>query len=175
MDRHATDLALLVLRLTAGAVFLAHGINHIFRGGKIAGTGRWFESLGMRPGWLHAWLASLTELGAGTMLVFGLLTPLAGAGVIGVMLVAWITNHRGNGFFIFRPGEGWEYVMTLTFLGFAISLLGGGEWSLDHAFGIDSIAGWTGFWIAVGAGGGGAAALLAAFWRPAKPAPAPAA
>jgi putative oxidoreductase len=171
MDRHATDLALLVLRLTAGSVFLAHGINHVFRGGKIAGTGRWFESLGMRPGWLHAWLASLTEIGAGTMLVFGFLTPLAGAGVIGVMLVAWITNHRGNGFFIFRPGEGWEYVMTLTFLGLAICLLGGGEWSLDHAFGF-SLAGWTGFWIALGAGGGGAASLLAGFWRPAKPAPA---
>ena len=53
------------------------------------------------------------------------------------MLVAWITNHRGNGFFIFRPGEGWEYVMTLTFCGLAIAAIGGGEWSLDHALEID--------------------------------------
>ena len=65
MKSNATDLALLVLRVTVGAVFLAHGINHIFGGGKIAGTGRWFESLGMRPGWMHAWTASLTEIGAG--------------------------------------------------------------------------------------------------------------
>jgi putative oxidoreductase len=43
-------------------VFLAHGYNHVFGGGKITGTGRWFESLGMRPGWLHAWTASVTEL-----------------------------------------------------------------------------------------------------------------
>ena len=29
-------------RLILGAVMLAHGINHIIGGGKIAGTGRWF-------------------------------------------------------------------------------------------------------------------------------------
>src|SRR5918992_250132 len=113
----ALNLSLLVLRVVLGVVFLAHGINHVWRGGKIPGTARWFESLGMKPGVLHAWLASGTELVVGPLLFLGLLTPFAGAGVIGVMLVAWITNHRGNGFFIFRPGEGWEYVMTLTFCG----------------------------------------------------------
>src|SRR6476619_275215 len=117
---------LLILRVMVGIVMFAHGYNHIFRGGKIAGTGRWFESLGMRPGWLHAWLASATEVGAGVLLVAGLLTPLAAAGVVGVMRVAWITNHRGNGFFIFRPGEGWEYVMTLTVAGLAVGALGPG-------------------------------------------------
>lgn len=106
MSTTPLDVGLLVLRLAAGGVFLAHGYNHIFGGGKIAGTGRWFESLGMRPGWLHAWTASLTEIGAGALLILGLLTPLAGGAVIGVMVVAWITNHLKNGFFIFRPGEG---------------------------------------------------------------------
>jgi putative oxidoreductase len=38
---------LLVLRLGLGIVFLAHGYNHIFGGGEIHGTARWFESLGM--------------------------------------------------------------------------------------------------------------------------------
>jgi putative oxidoreductase len=165
-DVDALNLALLVLRLAVGAVMLAHGLNHIFGGGKIAGTGRWFESLGMRPGPLHAWLASITEVVAGVLLVVGLLTPFAAAGVVGVMLVAWITNHRGNGFFIFRPGEGWEYVMTLTALGVALGALGPGEWSLDHAMDLTDLAGTSGLLIAVLAGGGGAAALLAVFWRP---------
>jgi putative oxidoreductase len=170
-DADAFNLALLVLRTACGAVMLAHGINHIFGGGRIAGTGRWFESLGMRPGWLHAWLASLTEVGAGALLVLGLLTPFAAAGVLGVMLVAWIVNHRGNGFFIFRPGEGWEYVMTLTAVGLAIGTLGPGEWSLDEAVGLDTLAGTPGLLITALAGGGGAATLLAVFWRP-VPAPA---
>jgi uncharacterized membrane protein YphA (DoxX/SURF4 family) len=48
---------LLILRVIVGIVMFAHGYNHVFRGGKIEGTGR-FESLGMKPGKLHAWLAS---------------------------------------------------------------------------------------------------------------------
>lgn len=163
---NAVNVMLAVFRCTVAAVMLAHGLNHIFGGGKIAGTSRWFESLGMRPGRLHAWTASLTEIGAGAMLSAGFLTPLAAAGVIGVMVVAWITNHRGNGFFIFRPGEGWEYVMTLTACGLALTALGAGEWSLDHALGIFDPPGWTGVAVGAGAGFGGAGALLAAFWRP---------
>jgi putative oxidoreductase len=173
MTEHSVDLALLVLRVAVGTVFLAHGLNHIFGGGKIAGTGRWFESLGMKPGWLHAWTASLTEIGSGALLLLGLLTPVAAAGVVGVMAVAWITNHAKNGFFIFRPGEGYEYVMTLTLVGFVIAILGPGNWSIDHASGLQPhLVGWTGLWIALGAGVGGARAVLVGFWRPERtPAP----
>ena len=61
------------------------------------------------------------------MLILGFLTPLAAAGVIGVMVVALITNHLKNGFFIFRPGEGYEYVLTLMLTGFALAGIGAGE------------------------------------------------
>lgn len=165
----AVDLGLLVLRATVGVVMLAHGYNHVWGGGRIAGTASWFESLGMRPGRLHAWLASLTELGAGTLLVLGLLTPLAAAGVIGTMVVAWVTNHAGNGFFIFRPGEGWEYVMTLTLVSVTIATVGAGGWSLDAALAID-LAGTTGFLLALG-GVVAAALTMVAFWRPERDAP----
>jgi putative oxidoreductase len=59
---------------------LAHGYNHAFGGGRIAGTTRWFTSIGMRPAWVHAWVATLTELGCGALLLVGLLTPLAAGG-----------------------------------------------------------------------------------------------
>jgi len=165
----AANLGLLMLRVAIGVTMIAHGYNHIWGGGKIAGTAGWFESLGMKPGKVHAWLASLTELGAGGLLVLGLLTPLAGGACAGVMLVAWITNHRQNGFFIFRPGEGYEYVMNLFVASLAVAFIGAGEWSLDHAFGIaDDLDGWTGAAIGAVVGIGGALALLAAFWRPDK-------
>lgn len=73
--------------------------------------------LACSQGGLHAWLVSLTEVGARLplvlnlltlLLVLGLLTPFAGADVVGVKLVAWMINHRGNAFFIFRSGEGWS-------------------------------------------------------------------
>lgn len=166
MDQNAIDLALLVFRCAIGAVMFAHGWNHVFRGGKIEGTAGWFESLGMKPGVLHAWLASLVELAAGALLVLGFLTPLAAAGVIGTMTVALITNHRGNGFFIFRPGEGWEYVMTLVAAGFLLAIVGAGEWSIDHALDLFDPPAADGLWIALIAGFGGAFGLLAAFWRP---------
>jgi len=163
----SVNTALLVARVVLAGVFLAHGLNHIFGGGKIAGTARWFEGLGMRPGIVHAWFASLTEVGAGVLLVVGLATPLAGAGVVGVMLVAWITNHRKNGFFIFRPGEGWEYVMVLTMLGVVIGTLGPGDWSVDgHVHALSQLLGWPGFAISLGGGAAGAALLLATAWRP---------
>ena len=161
------DLALLVLRLAVGIVMLAHGYNHIFGGGKIAGTGRWFESLGMKPGWLHAWTASITELAAGVMLLLGLFTPLAGAAVVGVMLVAWITNHRKNGFFIFRPGEGYEYVMTLTAAGLFFCGAGAGRVSLDHVLDLDDF-GWPTTLGCAAVGIAGGVGLLVTFWRPAK-------
>lgn len=165
MDEFSLDLALLVLRTVIGIVMLAHGVNHIIGGGKIEGTARWFASLGMKPGIVHAWLASLTEVIGGALLVLGLLTPFGGAAVVGTLLVALITNHRGNGFFIFRPGEGWEYVMTLIACGFVIAILGAGEWSLDHAIGIFDPPAANGLWIAL-AGAAGAFGLLAVFWRP---------
>src|SRR5262245_39130758 len=166
-DANAIAFALLLFRCAVGAIMLAHGVNHLLLGGKIPGTGRWFASLGMRPGVLHAWLATLTELGAGTLLILGLLTPLAAAGVVGVMVVAWIINHRKNGFFIFRPGEGWEYVMCLTVCGITIGTLGAGKFSLDKALDLtDNFRGATGLAIAAGLGIGLALLLLLVFWRP---------
>jgi putative oxidoreductase len=165
-DHPAADLALLLLRVCVGVVFVAHGYNHVFGGGKIAGTARWFTGLGMRPGLLHAWLASVTELVAGALLVLGLLTPLAAAAVVGVMAVAWVTTHRANGFFVFRPGQGYEYVMTLTAAGVLLAGVGAGRWSVDAALGVFRPPGWTGLLLAL-AGAGAAAVLLAVAWRPA--------
>jgi putative oxidoreductase len=167
LSTSSVSFALLVGRLTLAVVFFAHGYNHIYGGGKIKGTAGWFESLGMKPGILHAWMASLTEIGAAVLLALGALTPFGGAGVVGVMLVAWITNHRGNGFFIFRPGEGWEYVMVLTLMGVVIGTLGPGTWSVDgHVSALQNLWGWPGFLISAGLGGLGALALLAVYWRP---------
>lgn len=165
-DATAIDLALAVFRCGVAIVMIAHGANHIWGGGRLAGTARWFGSLGMRVPVAQAWLASITELGSGALLALGLLTPLGGAAVVGTMVVAWAINHRGNGFFVFSPGEGWEYVMILGLSGLLLGAAGPGSWSLDDALGFGDLAGWRGLAIAGGVGSGGAAALLAVSWRP---------
>jgi len=39
-DVDAVNLVLLMMRVGFGLMMAAHGYNHFFRGGKIAGTGR---------------------------------------------------------------------------------------------------------------------------------------
>jgi putative oxidoreductase len=147
---------------------LAHGWNHMFGGGKLAGTARWFNSIGMRPAKLHALIATVTELACGILLILGALTPLAAGGVLGTMLVALVTNHLRNGFFIFRPGEGYEYVLMISVVSVALAGIGGGYLSVDHAAGLPLKAG-TRFVICLVAGIGGAALTLLTSWRPLQP------
>ena len=146
----------------------AHGYAHVWRGGKIAGTARWFASIGMRPPLVQAWMASITEMGSGALLIAGLLTPLAAAGLIGVMTVAFVVEHRTKGFFIYNPGQGWEYVAVIAAAALALATLGGGKFSLDHALDIEMTGKWTELLIGLVAGFGGAAVQLAVSWRPVK-------
>ena len=82
------------------------------------------------------------------------------------MFVAFWTVHRSNGFFIFRPGEGYEYVSTLGLIAVGLAITGPGSASLDSALEIaDLLDGWIGALI-VGGGLMGALGLLAIFWKP---------
>ena len=163
------DTAAALLRFALGAVMLAHGWNHLFGPGGVEGTAKWFGSMGLRPPKVHALASGLTELGAGTGLLLGLLTSLQCGAVVGVMAVAFVTAHRTNGFFIFKPGQGWEYVGFLALTAIALAVLGPGRLSLDHAFDIDlDLDGGVGLALSAGLGLAGAAALLVTSWRPSR-------
>jgi putative oxidoreductase len=159
----AAEAALLLVRLVAGIIMIAHGLNHWRGGGRIEGTARWFSGLGLRHGTLQAWMSVVTEIGAGTLLVAGLLTPLACAAVISVMLIAGLLAHRPNGLFVFR--DGYEYVLVLAVTSLALAILGPGKLSADHAAGI-TVTGWAGGGIAAGVAVAATAGLLGTFWRP---------
>lgn len=161
------DIAVVLLRVVVGLTLAAHGYNHLWGGGGLAGTARWFSSLGLRPPKLHAVLSGAGELAAGSALAIGLLTPLAAAFVVGTMVVAGITAHRANGFFVFK--EGYEYVLMIGVVCAVIGLLGPGAASVDRLLGIDTaLDGVVGLALTVGLGVVGAAVLLAATWRPAR-------
>jgi putative oxidoreductase len=166
MNGYAYDTALLILRVCLGLTMAAHGYNKFFGGGRIPGTAKWFESIGMKPGTLHARIAATTEMSAGLGLAVGLLTPVPAAGFIALMLVAAWTVHRANGFFIVQ--EGWEYNLVLAVSAVAVATLGPGRFSLDHLiFGADyPLDGWTGLLIAAGLGLAGGIGQLVLFYRP---------
>ncbi|MEE9415538.1 MAG: DoxX family protein [Acidimicrobiales bacterium] len=165
LDIGEFNLAMLILRLALGPVIAAHGYQKFFRGGKIDGTAGWFDSMGMKPGKIHAVLAASTEIAAGILILVGLLTSFGAAALVGLMTVAWYTVHRTTGFFILK--EGWEYVFMLAIAGIVLAILGPGEISVDSALGIDDdLNGYVGLAISTGLGIGAGLALLAGFFRP---------
>lgn len=170
LDATEFDTIMLVFRVLFGLTFAGHGYAKFFKGGRIAGTAGWFDSMGMKPGRLHALMAASTELGTGILLVLGLLTPFAAAGMIGVMIVAGWTVHRGKGFFI--VGEGWEYTFVVALIALAIAGLGPGQWSLDNALGMEDLNGFVGLAIAGGIGLVSGIGEVAIFYRPPAPDPA---
>jgi putative oxidoreductase len=159
------DVGLLILRLVLGLTLAAHGFNKFFGGGRIPGTARWFESIGMKPGKFHATVAATTEVSAGLGLAAGLLTPIPAAGFVSLMLVAAWTVHRPNGFFIVK--EGWEYNLVLAVSAVAVATLGAGRLSLDWLiFGKNWLDGWAGLLLSVLLGLAGAIGQLLIFYRP---------
>lgn len=163
------NFTLFLLRIVVGPVFAFHGYAKIMRGGRLAGTARWFDSMGMRPGRVHARAAAFGELATGTCLTLGLLTPLAGMGLVGLMTVAFWTVHKGSGLLV--TGNGWEYNLVLATIGVALATTGPGQWSVDRALGLD-LNGPAGFAVALAGGLVLAAGLLATCYRPPAPEPA---
>ena len=151
------DLGLLILRLVLGVTLALHGFNKFFGGGRIPGTARWFESIGMKPGKFHATVAATTEVSAVLGLAAGLLTPIPAAGFVSLMLVAAWTVHRPNGFFIVK--EGWEHNLVLAVSGVVVATIGPGKLSLDWLiFGKNWLDGWQGLLLSVVLGLAGAPA-----------------
>ncbi len=160
------SLALGVFRVVFGFVFALHGWGKVKNG--IAGTARWFDSIGMKPGKLHAWAAASTEMGAGLLLMLGLFTPFASAAVVAVMIVAGYTVHRDNGFMIVK--DGWEYTFIIGLIAAFVAMLGPGEYSLDRQLGIDdALNGYVGLEIAVAVGVVASAFQMGFFYKPDAP------
>lgn len=172
IEAHHVDLAALLLRLSFGLSIFAHGYNKMFGKGGIDRTAKWFGGIGMRWPKTQARLASLTEQGSGIALVLGLATPIASAALIALMVVAIVVTHRHNGYFIFRPGEGWEYCAAIASVAAVIALLGPGSWSIDSALDL-GYSNWASLTVAVALGVGSAIAQLAIFWRPIPKSPTP--
>lgn len=155
------DIGLLLLRLVVGFTLAAHGGQKLFGwfgGYGLAGTGGWLESIGFRPGKVHAALAGSAELVGGLLLALGFLTPVGAALVIAVMVVAIVSVHLPKGFFV--SAGGFEYNLVLLGAAAALAFTGPGAYSLDAGQGLE-LAGSVAGVVAVLAGlvlGGGALA-----------------
>jgi putative oxidoreductase len=124
------DIALLVLRVTTGAIFIAHGAQKLFSFG-IGNVSGGFAQSGIPMPEIAAPLVAFTEFVGGIALVLGLLTRLAALGLTFVMLGAIFFVHMKNGFFL---PNGVEFTVALAGAAIALVTAGAGRLSLDSAF-----------------------------------------
>lgn len=123
------DLAALLLRVSLGSVFIAHGLLKLLVF-TLPGTAQFFVSVGF-PGWL-AYVVTVAEIGGGALLILGLWTRPIALALIPIMLGAtWV--HLGNGWLFTNANGGWEFPLFLTLATVAQALLGSGAYALESA------------------------------------------
>ena len=129
-QKSTTHLALLILRVMVGVVFIYHGGNTIFSSGGMTGFAENLRGMEIPAPTVAAWMAKGSELICGVLLVVGLFVHIAVIPLIGVMVVAILTVH-GHAFSIGnKPVPGMEYNLVLISAMVAIGILGPGRYGI---------------------------------------------
>ncbi|OZD66445.1 DoxX family protein [Rhodococcus sp. 05-340-1] len=132
--RGSTDLGLVVLRVTIGAVFLGHGLQKLvglWDGPGLDGFQNLLETSGFRYSEILAIAAAAGETLGGALLILGLATPLAGAAVLATIINAWCFKQAVEPGLQFSGTGGVEYETVLGFAAAAIILTGPGKIAFD--------------------------------------------
>ncbi len=136
MDTSRTDLALLLVRAVVGVTFLLHGLDKF---SDLNGTQQGFDGMGIPlPEVMAPFVASL-EVAGGLALILGALTPVFALGLAGNMLVAYLTAHMGEGFFVSDGGA--ELVLLLGVSCLGLVAAGAGRYSVDAALRLGRLPG----------------------------------
>jgi putative oxidoreductase len=118
-------LALLVLRISLGAIMVGHGYLKVFHG--LSQHAHMVAGLGL-PSWL-GYVSAFTEFLGGIALLAGILTRLAAFLVCVDLAVAIWKVHWHNGL---MGNQGYEFPLALAAIAFTLIFLGAGPISLDH-------------------------------------------
>jgi putative oxidoreductase len=138
MNRISADVAVLLLRVAAGLIFLPHGWSKIAgEGGSAAFAGGLAEGYGIPLFLGH--LAAYVELIGAVLLLVGLFTRLDALLLAGTMFVAAFVVQLPDALFEVPPNanrafavlRGIETPLAMFAICFALVLTGGGRFSLD--------------------------------------------
>jgi len=123
-----STIALTVLRLALGAVFLAHGWQKIFEF-TIPGTQAAFAEMGVPAAQLVGPAIAFLELLGGAAIILGVLVRPVAALLAVDMLAALFLVHAPAGIFV--ADGGYELVLVLAAGAAALALFGAGRFSID--------------------------------------------
>lgn len=121
-------IGLLLARVLLGAVLIVHGGQKLFTNG-VAGTGAYFESMGVPAAQAAAAFAGAAEFVGGILLVLGLLTQVVAVLVTLTMAGAYFFVHAAAG--IYAADGGWELVAVIGLAAVVFGLVGPGRYSVD--------------------------------------------
>lgn len=127
IDNRTAPYAALLLRVSLGVMFLAHGLFLKVFVFTIPGTVGFFESIGY-PGFF-AYLVILGEVGGGLALILGAWTRQVALLLVPIMIGATL-QHLDAGWLFSGEGGGWEFPVFWTVALFVQALLGEGAYAL---------------------------------------------
>ena len=131
IDMEKAPYGALLLRVASGVLFIMHGVYLKVAVIGMAGTGKFFGSMGL-PEWF-AWVVMLYETIGGVALILGFYTRWV-ALFLGVhLLFAAYLGHANNGWLFTAKGGGWEFPVFWAIVCFAIALMGAGAQSLQSS------------------------------------------
>jgi putative oxidoreductase len=122
----STELAVFLLRVALGLMFLAHSVVLKLLVFTLPGTAAFFGSIGLPP-W-SAYLVFMMEAVGGIMLVLGIQARWTALALTPI-LVGAVWAHSGNGWVFTSAGGGWEYPLYLSLLSVVQALLGDGPFA----------------------------------------------
>lgn len=125
------DLAMLLLRIVVGVVFLAHGAQKLFGmfgGIGIEGTSKIVEGMGLPIPQAYAMIWACIEFIGGIFLILGISTRWAAVAIAFTMLIRLWKLNIVYGFFIENGGI--EYNILVIGACIPLILLGGGKWAV---------------------------------------------
>lgn len=122
--------ATLLLRLSLGVMFLAHGFLMKIMTFGLAGTMGYFGSLGYPP--VFGAIVAIAETLAGIALILGVWTRAVSLLTLPILLGA-LLQHSGNGWVFSARGGGWEFPAFWIIAMLVQAGLGAGAHALDPA------------------------------------------
>ena len=129
-DTRLIPYAILLLRVSLGLMFLAHGFLMKIMTFGLPGTMGFFGSLGYPP--VFGAIVAIAETAAGLALVLGVWTRLVSLLTLPI-LVGALVQHSGQGWVFSNAGGGWEFPAFWIIAMLVQAGLGAGAWALDPA------------------------------------------
>jgi len=123
-----TDIAFAIMRVILGYIIFMHGWTKV-TGAGLAGVSAYMARQGLHPAVFFAGAAIFLETVGAVCLAIGLFTRFFAAALAIEIAIAFFHVHLPKGFAVSQGG--YEYVLLMGIVLFAIAIRGGGPYSVD--------------------------------------------